>query len=98
MPVFAKVHETVEARILACCDSELVGKTLKYEKINFNVSERFYKGEAIKEQELEELLKEFENINLVGEQTIAIAIKSGIVDEKSVIRIGKVPHAQIFKV
>jgi len=96
--IFAKIHETVEATILACCDSELVGKTLKHGKINFRVSEQFYKGEQVAEQKLAELLGEFENINLVGKKVVSVAMKAGLVDEKSVIKIGAVPHVQIFKV
>ncbi len=98
MQILAKIHENTEAIILACCDKELVGKKIKKGKLSFHVSERFYKGEPVTEEQLLALLNEFENINLVGKKTIDAAKKSGIVGEKSVIKIGKVPHVQIFKV
>lgn len=62
------------------------------------MSERFYKGKLVSEKELAELLKEFENINLVGKKTVNTAIKNGIAGKQSVIKIGKVPHVQIFKI
>lgn len=96
--MIAKVHKTSEANILACCDRTLLGKTLKHGKINFKVSEAFYKGEPIVEEKLAALLQEFENINLVGEKTVKVAVKTGLASEKSIIKIGKIPHVQIFRV
>ncbi|MDP2976242.1 MAG: DUF424 family protein, partial [Anaerolineales bacterium] len=82
--------------MLACCDRELVGKNLKFGKVNFSVSEHFYKGEPVEEKRLAELLREFDSINLVGKKAVNVALKSGIVDKKSIIKIGAVPHVQIF--
>ena len=96
--IFAKIHSNAEVTILACCDRELTGKELKRGKVKVKISEGFYKGEAIEEKELAQLLEEFENINLVGKKAVSVALKKGIADEKSIIKLGKVPHVQIFKI
>lgn len=96
--IYCKEHKTSNGNILAACDRELAGKTLKEGEIEFFVSEKFYVEEKITEKELRKKLKSFDNINLVGSRAVGIAIEENIVDKKSVLLIQKVPHAQIFKI
>jgi hypothetical protein len=84
--------------VLACCDKELVGKELKKGKLKIKVSDSFYRGEPVGEKRLLELIEEFESINLIGKKVVSIAVKKGIASQRDIIRIGKVPHLQIFKV
>lgn len=83
--------------MLAVCDKELSGKTLKSGEIEFFVSEKFYGTKKISKKQLAELLKEFGNVNLVGEKSVGVALKEKIIREKSIIRISGIPHAQIFR-
>lgn len=96
--IFCKIHSRGKDSILAVCDKELLGKTLKQGELEFKVSTSFYSGKETTEQELREMLKEHTNINLVGEKSIGVAIKENLISEKNIIRISGVPHAQIFKV
>ncbi|KHO54885.1 MAG: DUF424 family protein [Candidatus Diapherotrites archaeon] len=95
--MFAKVHKHSNGEVLACCDKELLGKTLQEGEITFEVRESFYKGFEISEEKLGELLKEAENANLVGEKVVRIALKKGLINEKSIKLIKNVPHVQIYK-
>lgn len=95
--MYAKIHSQGTRSVLAACDKELLGKTLKQGKIHFTVSESFYGGELIERKKLLELLEEHENINLVGEKCVNAALEKGLINEGSIIRIKGVPHAQIFK-
>ena len=83
---------------LAVCDKEHLGKTFEDEKICFRVSEHFYGGEGINEKELEELLEECNSANLFGDKCVSIALKKGLVSEKSIIKIKGIKHVQIYKV
>jgi len=83
---------------LAVCDKELCGKTLKGKEIEFFVSKGFYNGEPVSIKELRGKLREFENINIVGNKAVKIALEEGIVSEENVIEIAKVKHVQIFKI
>lgn len=96
--IFVKSHGSGANSILAACDKELCGKTLKCEKIEFFVSEKFYNGEEISLEKLKEMLHDFENINLVGNRAVQAAIEEGLAAEESVIKIGKIKHVQIFKI
>jgi len=83
---------------MGVCDKELVGKTLKHDGMEIVVSEQFYKDKEITENELKEKLKSIENINLIGNKAVGVAIQEKLVDEKSVIDLNGIKHASIFTV
>ena len=95
--MYAKLHETKEYSILACCDIELIGKTLKEKDIEMNVSENFYKEKEVNEIELKKLLKKANNINLLGKKCVKVALTEGFINKKDIIKISGVPHVQIYK-
>ena len=96
--IYCKITQSDSFTVLACADDDLIGKTLEEGKICFKVSERFYKDKKVSKTELKALLKEANNINLVGEETVGLALEEGYLNEADIIRIKGVPHAQIFKV
>ena len=96
--IFYKIHTSCGNSVLAVCDKELLGKTLKRGAIEFTVSEKFYGKEAITKEKLAELLQEFENINLVGKKSVGLALRKNFLSQKNIIDISGVPHAQIFRV
>lgn len=93
-----KIHTMGAKEVLAVCDKELCGKTLKGSKIELKVSEKFYKGNPLTEQELKTKLQAFENINLVGNKAVGIAVEEKLATEDQVIEIAGVKHVQIFKI
>jgi hypothetical protein len=42
-------------------------------------------------------MKDSLNLNIVGKNSIKLAITAGILEEDSIIKIDGVPHAQVFK-
>jgi len=84
--------------VLGVCDKELCGKTLNGKKTEFVVSNSFYNGEPVSIEELRIKLHEFENINIVGNKAVQIALEEGLVSKDNVIEIAKVKHVQIFKI
>jgi hypothetical protein len=96
--LIAKKHEYEYKITLAVCDKEHLGKTFEEGNICFTVSEKFYGGEKISEEELVALLKEADSVNLFGDKCVGIAQKNGFVGEKSPILIKGIKHAQIYRV
>jgi len=83
--------------LLAICDAEIIGKTLRQGKIVFCVKEDFYKGTRVN---IEEALCMIENctiINLVGKNVVKKAVEKGHVHPEAILHIDGVPHAQIVK-
>ncbi|MFA4854982.1 MAG: DUF424 family protein [archaeon] len=96
--ILCKVHGFGQSEVLAVCDKELCGKTLKGPLADFAVSKWFYGGEGLSEKELRARLREFENINIVGNKAVSIALAEGVVSEENVIDLSGVKHVQIFKI
>ena len=63
-------------------------------KFHFEISESFYKGEIKTEKEISEILLESQNINIVGEKSIALALKLKIIEKENIIKIKGTPYAQ----
>lgn len=93
-----KVHATGQRGghrfVIAVCDKDLIGKTLKDGKLQLVVSEFFYKGELRADAEVKALLKDATNVNLLGKHAVKLALEVGIISTDSILMIKGVPHAQ----
>ena len=83
--------------LLAMCDAEILGKTLREGKIVFCVKEDFYKGARVNIEEAVLLIKNSTIVNMVGKNVVKRAIEQGYVHPEAVLKIQGVPHAQIVK-
>jgi hypothetical protein len=83
--------------LLAVCDTEILGKTLREGKIVFNVKEEFYKGARVAIEEAVDMIANSTIVNLVGKNIVQKAIEKGYVHPEAVLNIEGVPHAQIVK-
>lgn len=95
--MYFKVHKTASGSVLAVCDKELLGKTIKAKGLHFHISEAFYKGAEITPKKLAELLESHSNINIVGDKAVRVALEKGLISERSIVKIGNIPHVQIYK-
>ena len=91
--LYYKVYEEKSGLIVAVCDKELCGKTLKGEQGDFFVNPRFYKEEEGSIDDVVEILKKAVNVNLIGENAVEAGVRAGLVDSKNVVKIAGVPHA-----
>ncbi len=83
--------------LLAICDSELLGKTLREGKIVFQVKEDFYRGARVDVDEAVCMIENSTIVNMVGKNVVKKAIERGYVHPEAVLKIDGVPHAQIVK-
>jgi hypothetical protein len=84
--------------LLAICDSELLGLTLREGKIVFHVKEDFYNGGKTSVEEAVDMIKNSTIVNLIGKNCVEKAISKGYVHPEAVLLINGVPHAQIVKI
>lgn len=84
--------------LLAICDTEILGKTLREGKIVFNVKEEFYKGARVAIEEAIDMITNSTIVNMVGKNIVQKAIEKGYVHPEAVLTIEGVPHAQIVKI
>lgn len=94
--MLVKTHESYR-KIVAICDSELLGQKFEEGNMQLDIYEAFYGGEEKSEKEVIELLKdaatEDATFNLVGKQSVNAALKAGIVSEEGIIKVQGIPHA-----
>ena len=83
--------------LLAICDEELLGKTLREGKIVFKISEDFYKGKKISVDQAVSMIENSTIINLIGNECVKKAIENGYVHPEAVLKIEGISHAQIMK-
>ena len=98
--MYIKIHSSGaragNRQVIAVCDEDLLGKTLRDKGLEFKASESFYKGEKKTESEVITILKNAMNINLVGKQAIEAGLKAGVITKENIKTIQGVPHAQAF--
>jgi hypothetical protein len=83
--------------LLAVCDCELLGRTLREGKIVFHIKNEFYNGRRATVEEAMGMIDNSTIVNLVGKCCVEKAIAKGYVHPEAVLNIEGVPHAQIVK-
>jgi hypothetical protein len=97
MEVYLNLKKVGKNVLLAVCDSDLLGRTLREGKIVFHVKDEFYNGRKATLDEAVGLINNSTIVNLVGKNCVEKAISRGYVHPQAVLKIEGVPHAQIVK-
>lgn len=97
MDVYVKLKKVNRNVLLAMCDCEILGKTLREGKIVFHVKDEFYNGGRVTLEEAIDMIENSTIVNMVGKKCVEKAIEKGYVHPEAVLNIEGVPHAQIVK-
>ncbi len=95
--VYVNVMRQGRYVLVAACDAELLGKTLRYGEVDFEVRRSFYGGSLVQVQEAVELIRDATSANLVGSLIVETAVKSGLIHPEAVLMLSGVPYAQRLK-
>ncbi|MBS3091021.1 DUF424 family protein [Candidatus Pacearchaeota archaeon] len=91
-----KIHKSYR-KVVAICDSELIGKKFEDEKRQLDLRENFYKNIEINGVQLRKLIKveivEDATFNIVGKESVKIALEEGIIAKEGVSEISGIPFA-----
>ena len=91
--ILVKIHKDQHC-VVAICDKDLVGKTITDGRMEIVVSKHFYDGEEKSYDEVGEIMRDYDNLNIFGEESVALALKLRIIEREHVLFIQGVPHAQ----
>jgi len=97
MKISVNVIKQGETVLVAACDADLLGKTLKYGQVNFEIRKDFYGGKLVQVEDAVELIKTATIVNLVGPVIVGMAVKEKLIHPQAILDISGVPHAQIIK-
>jgi len=89
-------RDTEEGLLVAVCDDGLVGQTFEDGEVSLTVTEEFYGGESVDEQAVLDSLARCDVANIVGTESVALAIEAGVVEEGNVLDIDGTRHAQVL--
>ena len=78
------------------CDAELIGKDVVDGELKIHINESYYGKQIVDKDEAISLLKSASMMNLVGKETISLAIDLGIGSESGVKIISDIPFLIIF--
>jgi len=97
--MLVKIHSSYR-RIVAICDNELLGKKFEEGKKAIEIKESFFKGDEKTEQEIlkiiEESTGEDATFNIIGKNSVDVALKSGLIQPGGIIKIQGVPVALVL--
>mgnify|MGYP001603268486 FL=1 len=85
---------------MALCDSNLINKQFEEGIRQIKITQHFFQGEEKTEQEvfeiLEDMKKEDAIFNIVGKQSMSIALRARIIKPEGIISIQGVPVALVL--
>jgi len=91
-----KVHETYR-RVVALCDTELLGKRFEQGILQLDCRKNFYEGEEVSQEQairlIEKHAREDATFNIVGKQAVQAAIEAGVISKEGVGKISGIPYA-----
>ena len=97
MDAYVNIRKMGKNILLAICDSEMLGKTLRQGKIIFHIKDEFYNGGKTTVEDAVSMIENSTIVNIVGKNCVKRAIAKGYVHPDAVLQIEGVPHAQIIK-
>jgi hypothetical protein len=93
-----KEHKADGRTIIAVCDAKLLGRKIKFNNVDFEVSESFYGGIGADGEKVLEIVGKADMVNVVGKDIVDLLVRHKLVDEQCVLWMGDVPHVQIIRI
>lgn len=94
--ILINVKESLR-KIVAVCDSELLGKYFEEGNRQLDINRDFFGGEKKSKEQAIEMLRFFAKedsiFNIAGKESVDAALKAGIISKKGVMSVQKVPFA-----
>jgi len=93
--MIVKEHITSDNKlILTVCDKEIIGRKFETPDLKLDLNSDFYKGKEKTEKEIIKLFQMSYMINLVGQKSVELGLKSKIISKKDIIKIKNIPYVQ----
>ena len=97
--MYLKIHKSYRT-VIAVADAELVGKKFEQDIYQLDITESFYKGDLLSEEQVIHTLKKYvvedATFNIVGPKSIKAAEKAGIIKSEEVSNIQGIPFTLIL--
>lgn len=98
LDAYVKLTKNGKNILLAICDVNLLGRTLKEGKNVFKITNEFYEGRKVSIDQAITMIENSNIVNIVGNKCVEKAVENGFVHPEAVIKIDGILHAQIIKI
>lgn len=95
MKLIVSKKNTPNGLLLVVTDASLIGKKFSEGNLQLDLGAEFYVGEEMEEKEIRKLMGEAYMIHFTGEEAVGLGVERGLVDEKKVLVIEGVKHAEV---
>ena len=89
--------KTPHGMLLVITDAEIIGKIFDQGKLQLDLTKEFYKGEEKDNVEIEKLLVKARYVHFTGHRAVQLGLDKKLVDQKKVLLIAGVPHAEVVQ-
>ena len=96
MQFSVRISDYQKNTMVNMCDAELIGKDVVDGELKIHISESYYGEQLVDKDEAISFLKSASIMNLVGKETISLAIDLGIGSESGIKIISDIPFLIIF--
>ncbi len=83
--------------LLVVTDKNLIGKVVEERSVRLDLSSIFYKGEEKTEEEVCSLISGARDIHLTGRCALALGRELRLIDERCILRVRGIPHAEVIQ-
>jgi uncharacterized protein len=85
------------AILVNICDEELLGTTVKGEKVEMPISRDYFGSEKVSEDQAISLVKQSSIVNLAGSRIVEKVVGNNLASARAVKRVGDVAFLMIYK-
>jgi len=96
--MIGKMHMSNGKKIFACCDKNLLNKSLVFNDATIELSPMFYGNAKITKKNFLEKINDCDSANVFGKKACDVLISKKIISKDSLLLIDKVPHIQIYNI
>ena len=98
MKFSVRASEYQKQAMLNICDAELLGEKIVEGELTMHISESYYGERIVEMEEAKSLLKGSSIINMVGKDTVSMAVDLGIGSQSGVKIISGIPFLIVFNI
>lgn len=96
MDFIVAVKQSQFGLLVVVTDADIIGKKFEEDRLQLDLTKKFYQGETESKEEVKQLLKKARHVHLTGKGALAIGVEMDLVDSKKIIFIDKIPHAEVM--
>lgn len=93
--MIANIHTNKDGKILvAVADNDLLGKRFEEGVLQLDLTGDFYKGAEKTAEEIGDLMRNADLVNLVGKEAVKLGLAEEVIEEQAIRRVQGIPFAQ----